>query len=60
MKRLFNDIVVCFFAIAVLAAHIGLCYLLFGKTVAIIYGIIKLLIGAWIAYELIRAPVYDD
>ena len=52
--------VVGIFAIAVLAAHIGLSYLCFGKTVAIIYGIIQLLIGAWLAYELIRAPVYDD
>ena len=60
MRRIFNDMVVGNFAIAVLAAHIGLSYLFFGKTVAIIYGIIQLLIGAWLAYELIRAPVYDD
>ena len=60
MRRIFNDMVVGIFAIAVLAAHIGLSYLFFGKTVAIIYGIIQLLIGAWLAYKLIRAPVYDD
>ena len=60
MRRICNDMVVGSLAIAVLAAHIGLSYLFFGKTVAIIYGIIQLLIGAWLAYELIRAPVYDD
>ena len=60
MRRIFNDMVVGIFAIAVLAAHIGLSYLFFGKTVAIIYGIIQVLIGAWVAYELIHAPVYDD
>ena len=60
MRRIFKDSVVGIFAVAVLVAHIGLCYLLFGKTAAIIYGLIQLLIGAWLAYELIRAPVYDD
>ena len=60
MRMIFNDIVIGIFAIAVLAAHIGLSYLFFGKTVAIIYGIIQVLIGAWVAYELIHAPVYDD
>lgn len=60
MKRLCNNIVVGFFAIAVLAAHIGLFYLLFGMVAAIICGILQLLIGAWVAFELIRAPVYDD
>lgn len=47
-------------AVSVLAFHITACLILFGKTGALVYLGIQAAIAAWIVYEMIRAPVYDD
>ena len=43
-----------------LAGHCMLTQWLFGQAVAIIHLGFQLIVAAWIVYELIRAPVYDD
>lgn len=47
-------------ALSVLAGHIAVCYLLFGKVATIIILCWQLLVAAWLVYQLIRAPVMDD
>lgn len=47
-------------ALSVLALHITVCLLLFGRTGALVYLGSQAAIAAWIIYEMIRAPVYDD
>ena len=42
------------------AGHFMLTQWLFGQTVAIIHLGFQLIVAAWMVYELIRAPVYDD
>lgn len=46
--------------LSVAALHTTICYLLLGKTATIVIVAIQLLIAAWMIYELIRAPTYDD
>lgn len=47
-------------ALSVLALHVTVCLLLFGRTGALVYLGIQAAMAAWIVYEMIRAPVYDD
>ena len=47
-------------ALPVLALHVTVCLLLLGRTGALVYLGIQAAIAAWIIYEMIRAPVYDD
>ena len=47
-------------ALSVLALHITVCLLLFGRTDTLVYIGIQAAIAVWIVYEMIRAPVYDD
>ena len=47
-------------ALSVFAAHVAVCYLLFGKVATIIILCWQLFGAALMAYELIRAPVMDD
>ena len=47
-------------ALSVLALHVTGCLLLLGRTGALVYLGIQAAIAAWIIYEMIRAPVYDD
>lgn len=47
-------------AVSVLASHITASLILFGKTGALVYLGIQAAIAAWIVYEMIRVPVYDD
>lgn len=47
-------------ALSVLALHITVCLLLFGRTGTLVYFGIQAAITVWIVYEMIRAPIYDD
>lgn len=47
-------------ALSVLALHVTVCLLLFGKTGTLVYLGVQTAIAAWIVYVMIRAPVYDD
>lgn len=60
MKQIIRDIIMTSSLMGMIVVHIGGCYLLFGKTAAIVYGVFQVLLAIWMAYELIRAPVYDD
>lgn len=47
-------------AVSVLALHITVCLLLFGRTGTLVYIGIQAAIAVWLVYEIIRAPIYDD
>lgn len=60
MRQMVTDIMVTLSCLGMMAVHIGGCYLLLGRTAAIIYGTCQVLLAVWVAYALIRAPAYDD
>ena len=47
-------------ALSVLALHVTVCLFLFGRTGTLVYLGVQTAIAAWIVYEMIRAPIYDD
>ena len=60
MKRIACHLCTVLMGMVAVAGHFMLTQWLFGQTVAIIHLGFQLIIAAWIVYELIRAPVYDD
>ena len=60
MKGMFLYLAQGMLALSVLALHVTVCLLLFGRTGALVYLGIQAAMAAWIVYEMIRAPVYDD
>ena len=60
MKRIARHLCTMLMGMLAVTVHFMLTQWLFGQTVAIIYLGFQLIIAAWIVYELIRAPVYDD
>lgn len=60
MRNALKDIWIGLASVGILAVHIYGCWLLFGKTAAIVYGSFQVLSAVWLAYELIRSPVYDE
>ena len=60
MKRTACHLCTVLMGMVAVAWHFMLTQWLFGQTVTIIYLGFQLIVAAWIVYELIRAPVYDD
>lgn len=60
MKRAILYLAEGMLVLSVLALHITVCYLLTGLTGTLIYTGIQAAAGAWIIYEMIRAPAYDE
>ena len=60
MKRIPRHLCTMLMGMLAVTGHFMLTQWLFGQTVAIIYLGFQLIVAAWIVYELIRAPVYDD
>ncbi len=60
MKRIARYLCIMLMGMLAVTGHFMLTQWLFGQTVAIIYLGFQLIVAAWIVYELIRAPVYDD
>ena len=60
MKRIARHLCTMLMGMLAVAGHFMLTQWLFGQTVAIIYLGFQLIVAAWIVYELIRAPAYDD
>ena len=60
MKRIARHLCTMLMGMLAVTGHFMLTQWLFGQTVAIIYLGSPLIVAAWIVYELIRAPVYDD
>ena len=60
MKRIARHLCTMLMGMLAVPGHFMLTKWLFGQTVAIIYLGFQLIIAAWIVYELIRAPVYDE
>ncbi|WP_418208180.1 hypothetical protein [Bacteroides sp.] len=60
MKRIARHLCTMLMGMLAVTVHFMLTQWLFGQTVAIIYLGFQLIVAAWIVYELIRAPVYDD
>lgn len=60
MKRIASHLCIVLMGMLTVAGHFMLIQWLFGQTVAIICLVFQLVVGIWIIYELIRAPVYDD
>ena len=60
MKRIARHLCTMLMGMLAVTGHFMLTQWLFGQTVAIIYLGCQLIVAAWIVYELIRAPVYDD
>lgn len=60
MKRILNGVGKVSLVIFVVTGHYMFWRWLAGNTFAVIYTVIQILIGLWMVYELIRAPVYDD
>ena len=60
MKRIARHLCTMLMGMLAVTGHFMLTQWLFGQTVAIIYLGFQLIVSAWIVYELIRAPVYDD
>ena len=60
MKDVIIHIGEAILALSVFAAHVAVCYLLFGKVATIIILCWQLFGAALMAYELILAPVMDD
>ena len=60
MKRIASHLCTVLMGMLAVAGDFMLTQWLFGQTVAIIYLGFQLMVAAWIVYELIRAPVYDD
>lgn len=60
MRNTLKDIWIGLASVGILTVHIYGCWLLFGMATAIVYGAIQVLSAVWLAYELIRSPVYDE
>ena len=60
MKRIARHLCTMLMGMLAVTGHLMLTQWLFGQIVAIIYLGFQLIVAAWIVYELIRAPVYDD
>lgn len=60
MKRIASHLCTVLMGMVAVAGHFMLTQRFFGQTVAIIYLDFQLIIAAWMVYELIGAPVYDD
>ena len=60
MKRIMYHLCTAVMGILVVAGHFLLIRWFFGQTVALACLVFQFVVGAWIVYELIRAPVYDD
>ena len=60
MKRIARHLCTMLMGMLAVTGYFMLTQWLFGQTVAIIYLGFQLIVAAWIVYELIRAPVYDD
>ena len=60
MKRIARHLCTMLMGMLAVTGHFMLTQWLFGQTVAIIYLGLQLIVAAWLVYELIRAPVYDD
>ena len=60
MKGMFLYLAQWMLALSVLALHVTVCLSLLGRTGALVYLGIQAAMAAWIVYEMIRAPVYDD
>lgn len=60
MRRIMYHICTVLIGCLVVAGHFMLTRWLFGQTTAAVFLVFQLIVGAWIVYELIRAPVYDD
>ena len=60
MKRIARHFCTMLMGMLAVTGHFMLTQWLFGQIVAIIYLGFQLIVAAWIVYELIRAPVYDD
>lgn len=60
MKRIASHLCTVLIGMLTVAGHFMLTQWLFGQTVAIICLVFQFVVGIWIIYELIRAPVYDD
>lgn len=60
MKRIACHLCTVLMGMLAVAGHFMLTQWLFGQTVAIIHLGFQLIVAAWMVYELIRAPVYDD
>ena len=60
MKRIARHLCTMLMGMLAVTGHFMLTQWLFGQTVVIIYLGFQLIVAAWIVYELIRAPVYDD
>lgn len=60
MKRIARHLCTMLMGMLAVTGHFMLTQWLFVQIVAIIYLGFQLIVAAWIVYELIRAPVYDD
>jgi len=60
MKRIMYHLCTAVMGILVVAGNFLFTRWLFGQTVAFACLVFQFVVGAWIVYELIRAPVYDD
>lgn len=60
MKRIMYHLCTVLMGLLVVAGHFLFARWLFGQTVAVACLVFQFVVGAWIVYELIRAPVCDD
>ena len=60
MKSILYHLYTALISAFVVAGHFAFTEWLFGQTTAVVWLISQFVVGAWMAYELIRAPVYDD
>jgi hypothetical protein len=60
MKKIASHLCTVLMGMLAVTGHFMLTQWLFGQTVAFIHLGFQLIVAAWMVYELIRAPVYDN